>query len=185
MNATAKIDGQVISPQTELSDDDQYLTFHLSNEMFAVGILNIKEIIEYGHLTTVPMMPEFVRGVINLRGSVVPVIDLQARFGRKSSVVGKRTCIVIVEVVVYEQIQTIGIIVDAVSAVISIPGSDIEKAPEFGAKLRTDFIFGMGKIEDEFVIILNIGQVLSINEMLSLVEKIDLSNSDEQQHLLF
>lgn len=146
-------------------EDNQYLTFQLAGEMFAIGILNIKEIIEYGQITTVPMMPEFVRGVINLRGRVVPVVDLQARFGRDSTAVGKRTCIVIVEVASDSDRQVIGVVVDAVSEVLSIPGHEIEPAPAFGAKLRQDFIHGMGKIKEKFVIILNLDRVLSVEEL--------------------
>ena len=146
----------------------QYLTFLLCGEMFAVGILNVKEIIEYGQLTEVPMMPAFIRGVINLRGSVVPVIDLAARFGGKASEVGRRTCIVIVEVFDGDVRHDIGIMVDAVSEVLDIPGSEIEPPPSFGAKIRADFISGMGKVAGKFVIILSIDKVLSVEEIAML-----------------
>jgi len=146
----------------------QYLTFQLSGEMFAVGILNVKEIIEYGHLTEIPMMPAFIRGVINLRGSVVPVIDLSARFGGKVTELSRRTCIVIVEVADEDTRHDIGIMVDAVSEVLDIPGSEIEPPPSFGAKIRADFIFGMGKVAGKFVIILNINKVLSVEEIALL-----------------
>ena len=146
----------------------QYLTFSLGGEMFAVGILYVKEIIEYGHLTEIPMMPAFIRGVINLRGSVVPVIDLSARFGSKATEVSRRTCIVIVEVSDGEMRHDIGIMVDAVSEVLDIPGSEIEPPPSFGAKIRADFIFGMGKVNSKFVIILNIDKVLSVDEIAIL-----------------
>ena len=146
----------------------QYLTFALGSEMFAVGILNVKEIIEYGNLTEIPMMPVFIRGVINLRGSVVPVIDLSARFGGKSAELGRRTCIVIVEVADGDAQHDIGIMVDAVSEVLDIPNSEIEPPPSFGAKIRADFIFGMGKVSGKFVIILNINKVLSVEEIAML-----------------
>ena len=146
----------------------QYLTFALGSEMFAVGILNVKEIIEYGNLTEIPMMPAFIRGVINLRGSVVPVIDLSARFGGSQTEIGRRTCIVIVEVEDDEAKHDIGIMVDAVSEVLDIPGSEIEPPPAFGAKIRADFIFGMGKVAGKFVIILNINKVLSVEEIAML-----------------
>lgn len=146
----------------------QYLTFTLGGEMFAVGILNVKEIIEYGNLTEIPMMPAFIRGVINLRGSVVPVIDLSARFGGKSTEIGRRTCIVIVEVQDDDARHDIGIMVDAVSEVLEIPGSEIEPPPSFGAKIRADFIFGMGKVAGKFVIILEIDRVLSVEEIALL-----------------
>ena len=146
----------------------QYLTFTLGGEMFAVGILNVNEIIEYGNLNEIPMMPTFIRGVINLRGSVVPVIDLAARFGGKASELGRRTCIVIVEVADGDLQHDIGIMVDAVSEVLDIPGSEIEPPPSFGAKIRADFIFGMGKVAGKFVIILNINKVLSVEEIAQL-----------------
>lgn len=146
----------------------QYLTFNLGGEMFAVGILNVKEIIEYGHLTEIPMMPAFIRGVINLRGSVVPVIDLSARFGAQTTEVSKRTCIVIVEVSDEESQHDIGIMVDAVSEVLDIPCSEIEPPPSFGARIRADFIFGMGKVAGKFVIILNINKVVSVEEIAQL-----------------
>ncbi|MBW7862187.1 MAG: chemotaxis protein CheW [Rhodocyclaceae bacterium] len=146
----------------------QYLTFTLGGEMFGVAILNVKEIIEYGNLTEIPMMPAFIRGVINLRGAVVPVIDLAARFGGKSTAVGRRTCIVIVEVPDGELRHDIGIVVDAVSEVLEIPAGDIEPPPTFGAKIRADFISGMGKVAGKFVILLEIDKVLSVDEIAML-----------------
>lgn len=146
----------------------QYLTFTLGSEMFAVGILHVKEIIEYGNLTEIPMMPAFIRGVINLRGAVVPVIDLAARFGGKTTGIGRRTCIVIIEVPDGDVSHDIGIMVDAVSEVLDIPGGEIEPPPSFGAKIRADFISGMGKVVGRFVIILEIDKVLSIEEIALL-----------------
>jgi purine-binding chemotaxis protein CheW len=149
----------------------QYLTFSLHNEMFAVGILNVKEIIEYGNLTEIPMLPAFIRGVINLRGAVVPVIDLSARFGNRATEAGKRTCIVIVEVQEGGELGSrhdIGIMVDAVSEVLEIPASEIEPPPTFGAKIRADFILGMGKVGGKFVIILDITKVLSVDDIATL-----------------
>ena len=148
----------------------QYLTFSVGREMFAVGILNVKEIIEYDNLTEIPMMPRFVRGVINLRGAVVPVIDLGARFSAKVSAVQRRTCIVIVELRQDDEKHDIGVMVDAVSEVLEIPGADIEPAPSFGAHIRADFIAGMGKVAGKFVIILDIRRVLSIDEMSVLTQ---------------
>ena len=148
----------------------QYLTFVLGGEMFAVGILNVKEIIEYGNLTEIPMMPAFIRGVINLRGAVVPVVDLAARFGGKISDVQRRTCIVIVEVTQEDAKHDIGIMVDAVSEVLEIGVKDIEPSPSFGARIRADFIAGMGKVGGKFVIILQIDRVLSVDEMALLAD---------------
>ena len=157
-----------LGAQEGREEDDQYLTFLLGGEMFAIGILNIKEIIEYGALTTVPMMPGFIRGVINLRGRVVPVVDLSARFGRSSTEVNRRTCIVIIEVATEGEKHDVGIVVDAVSEVLEIPASEIEPPPSFGAKIRADFISGMGKVAGKFVILLEVNKVLSIDEMTAL-----------------
>lgn len=160
----------VTRQQNQMRDDDQrqYLTFTLSGEMYAIGILNIKEIIEYGSVTAVPMMPEFIRGVINLRGAVVPVVDLASRFSRAASPVTRRTCIVIIEVESGDERHDVGVMVDAVSEVLEIPATEIEPAPSFGAKIRADFIQGMGKVNGKFVIILNVGNVLSVDEMAVL-----------------
>jgi purine-binding chemotaxis protein CheW len=146
----------------------QYLTFTLGGEVFAIGILAIKEILEYEQLTEVPMTPESIRGVINLRGSVVPVIDLSARFGGKRTTITRRTCIVILEVSSGEDVHVIGVVVDSVSEVLEIPPSEIEPPPTFGATIRTDFIEGMGKVDGKFVILLDIGQVLSVDEISAI-----------------
>lgn len=146
----------------------QYLTFMLSGETYAISILRIKEIIQYGQLTEVPRMPDFIRGVINLRGAVVPVIDLSARFGKQATAIGRRNCIIIIEVAIDEETQSVGVLVDAVNAVLEIPNSEIEPAPTFGTNIRADFIAGMGKIDGKFVIILNIQHVLSMDDMAAL-----------------
>ena len=146
-------------------DEHQYLTFQLAGEVYGIGILSIKEILEFGELTPVPMMPDTIRGVINLRGSVVPVIDLAMRIGKVKVELTKKTCIVILEVQHEEDIVDIGIVVDAVNEVLEIPPAEIEPAPNFGAKIRTDFIAGMGKLQNKFVVLLNIAQVLSVEEL--------------------
>jgi purine-binding chemotaxis protein CheW len=159
----------VVSGTGTTEEEQQYLTFLLSGEMFALAILNIKEIIEYGNITEVPMMPGFIRGVINLRGSVVPVVDLSARFGRNKTEVSHRTCIVIIEVRNNDESkQDIGVMVDSVSEVLEIPRSEIEPPPAFGAKIRVDFIHGMGKVAGKFVIILDANKVLSVDELSML-----------------
>ena len=152
-----------------LEEQQQYLTFMLSGETYAISILRIKEIIQYGQLTEVPRMPDFIRGVINLRGAVVPVIDLSSRFGKQPTAIGRRNCIIIIEVAIGDETQSVGVMVDAVNAVLEIPGSEIEPAPSFGANIRADFIAGMGKIDGKFVIILNIQHVLSMDDMEALV----------------
>ena len=147
------------------ADQQQYLTFTLGEEMFAIGILAIREIIEYGHLTEVPMTPPFIRGVINQRGAVVPVVDLAVRFGREPLANTKRTCIVIIEIESDKGRQEMGIVVDAVSEVLEIPATEIEPPPQFGARIRIDFIAGMGKIDGSFVVLLDVDRVLSSDEV--------------------
>jgi len=143
----------------------QYLTFLLAGETFGIPISAIKEIIEHRPATDVPMMPAFVRGVINLRGRAVPVIDLSARFGRGAGQTTRRTCIVIVEIRHEGQQHDMGVAVDAVSAVLDIPDADIEPPPTFATRVRADFISGMGKVGDQFVIMLDIDKVLSVDEL--------------------
>jgi purine-binding chemotaxis protein CheW len=164
MNALVKVSETLPAANAD-QETQQYLTFMLGGEVFAIGILHIKEIIEYGHLTTVPMMPAFIRGVINLRGAVVPVVDLASRFGGKPGQVTRRSCIIILELEVEEETQVIGVVVDAVNEVLEIAGADIEPPPSFGTRIRTDFIAGMGKVQERFVIILNVNKVLSADEL--------------------
>lgn len=148
----------------------QYLTFAVGGETFALPIACIKEIIEYRQPTDVPMMPAFMRGVLNLRGHVVPVIDLAARFERPLADVTRRSCIVIVELFQEEALHDLGIVVDSVSAVIDIADEQIEPPPSFGARLRPDFIGGMGKVAGQFVIVLAIDKVLAVAELSLLGE---------------
>ncbi|MFO1381516.1 MAG: chemotaxis protein CheW [Chitinivorax sp.] len=156
------------APRADSGSSRQYLAFTLNGEVFAIDILQIREIIEFGALTEVPMMPPTIRGVINLRGSVVPVIDLSARFGRGPSAVARRTCVVILEVSKDGVTQTLGVMVDAVNEVMEIPAEDIEPAPAFGTRIRTDFIAGMGRVNGRFVIILDVAHVFSLDELASL-----------------
>ena len=156
----------------------QYLTFQLSKEVYAVNILHVREIIQFSAMTPIPMMPEFILGVINLRGSVVPVLDLSSRFGDKKIESTKRTSIIIIEIQLNELEFEVGIMVDIVNDVLELRQSDIESPPSFGSKIRTDFIEGMGKVGERFLILLNIENILSIEE-LSAVEKLtDLSPNE-------
>lgn len=170
---------------TESDGDDgernQFLTFQLSGDVFGLEILNIKEILEYGAVTSVPMMPDYIHGVINLRGSVVPVINLANRLGRESNEVGRRTCIVIAEVNHEEEVMDIGVVIDAVNEVLKIPATEIEPPPSFGAKIRTDFIRGMGKVNENFVILLNVEKVLSIGELSVIGGLVDGIDGEEIQ----
>ena len=150
---------------TPTAEPAQYLTFMLAGDVFAIGILAIKEIIEYQGLTEVPLMPRCVRGVINLRGAVVPVVDLLARFRRPRSPITKRSCIVIVEVQADDQRQVVGVMVDAVNEVLDIAEAEIEPPPAFGTHIRSDFIQGMGKVRGKFVILLNVEKTVSLDAM--------------------
>lgn len=147
----------------------QYLTFVLGDEVFAMDIRTVREIIQYGAMTPVPLMPEFVRGVINLRGAVVPVIDLQSRFGRSRAQVGKKTCIIIFDASRAGEKLELGLMVDAVSEVIDIAAHAIEPPPQFGTSIRRDFIHGMGKVAGQFIVILEPERALDIEDMAGLV----------------
>jgi purine-binding chemotaxis protein CheW len=151
-----------------VEERNQYLAFMLGKETFAMDIRFIKEIIQYSSLTEVPLMPPFIRGVINLRGSVVPVIDLSVRFGRDTTNIAHRTCIVVLEVQNGEGTVVLGAIVDHVDEVLELAPSDIEAAPTFGSDLRPEFISGIGKVGGRFVILLDVNNVLSIEELASL-----------------
>lgn len=159
----------VRSQQPEVVQSRQFLTFLLGEEMFAMPIGDIREIIEFCSLTEVPLMPNFLRGVINLRGIVVPVIDLSVRFGRAPTPVAKRTCIVIMEVTQDEQTMLLGVMVDAVRAVLTVENDKIEPPLSFGARLRADFVEGMINIKDRFIVVLDVSAVLSVEELSSLM----------------
>lgn len=146
----------------------QHLSFRVRQARYALPIDLVREIIEYGEITTVPMMPVFIHGVINLRGNVVPVLDLAARFGFELTVPGKRTCIVIIELTLDDQSQRIGLVVDAVDAVLDIEPGEVEPPPPFGAGIRTDFILGMARREQGFTIILDMRRVLSLDDIRQL-----------------
>jgi purine-binding chemotaxis protein CheW len=146
----------------------QYLSFALGDGVYGIDIRSVREIIQYGALTVVPLMPEFVRGVINLRGAVVPVIDLQARFGHAPAQVGRKTCIVIFQAQRERETVALGLMVDAVSAVVDIAANQIEPPPQFGHSIRREFIKGMGKVGEKFIILLEPQKALDVDEMADL-----------------
>jgi len=156
----------------------QYLSFQMAGETYAIHILSIREIMEYEHLTRVPLIPDFIRGVMNLRGSVVPVIDLAVRFGQPPTAIDRRTCIIIVSVQdeVEGNPQLIGVLVDAVHEVLSIDPETIEPPPPFGSRVRTDFITGMARMDNHFTILLDVERVLSLEE-ITLLASLDTSAS--------
>jgi purine-binding chemotaxis protein CheW len=174
--------------KTEVMAQDQlrqYLTFQAGNENLAMSILDVKEIIEINTITNVPMTPDYIRGVINLRGNVVPVIDLSARLGRQSSEITKRSCIVLVQVEFNEDAQLLGMLVDAVDEILEIPEANIMPPPDFGADIRTDFIQSMGRVGDEFIILLNINRVLSIKELSQLKQVADSESANMNKDVNF
>jgi len=150
--------------------EGKYLTFSLANEEYGIGILKIKEIIGMFPITSVPQTPEFVKGVINLRGKVIPVMDLRLRFGMPPIDYSERTCIIVVEIAGQAGTIQIGIVVDAVSEVLNIKKDEIEETPTFGTKLNTGYILGMAKMEGGVKILLDIDQVLSGDELSLLSE---------------
>ncbi|MDE2145810.1 MAG: purine-binding chemotaxis protein CheW [Burkholderiales bacterium] len=172
-----KSDSQTEKIAVDTDAAAQYLTFTLGDEVFAMDIRTVREIIQVGPMTTVPLMPGFVRGVINLRGAVVPVIDLQARFGRARAQVGKKTCIVIFDAMRDGERVELGLLVDAVSEVIEIAAGAIEPPPNFGTAVRRDFIRGMGKVAQRFVIILEPDKALDVEEMAALCESAQVAEA--------
>src|SRR6478736_6853083 len=142
----------------------QYLSFQVAGESYAVGVLQAREIIEFTTVTRVPHAPPAVRGVINLRGSVVPVVDLALKFGLPASGVGRRTCVVIVECTIDGEATVMGVMADAVNHVLDLGPADIEPAPSFGTRVRTEYLKGMGKLEQGFVLLLDMDKLLSGQE---------------------
>jgi purine-binding chemotaxis protein CheW len=147
----------------------QYLTFNLDDEVFALDISKVREVLDYTTITKVPRTPEFMRGVINLRGSVVPVVDLRLKLGMTQTEKTVNTCIIITEVAVEDETVVLGVLADSVQEVVDLEPGQIEPAPKIGTKLRTEFIKGMGKQNENFIIILDIDQVFSAEE-LALVQ---------------
>ncbi|HET7041720.1 MAG TPA: chemotaxis protein CheW [Gemmatimonadales bacterium] len=139
----------------------QYLSFQVAGESYAVGVLQAREIIEYSTVTRVPHAPPAVRGVINLRGSVVPVVDLAVKFGLPASEIGRRTCVVIVECRIEGEAMVMGVMADAVNHVLDLGPADIEPAPSFGTRVRSEYLKGMGKLEQGFVLLLDMDKLLS------------------------
>jgi purine-binding chemotaxis protein CheW len=143
----------------------KYLTFTLANEEYGMGILKIKEIIGMIPITSVPQTPDYVKGVINLRGKVIPVVDLRSRFGMEEIDYTERTCIIVVEIQGESGMVMLGVVVDSVSEVLNIKGEEIETTPTFGARLNTEYILGMAKMEGGVKILLDIDRVLGTQEI--------------------
>lgn len=154
-----------------------YLAFELSKDIFALDVLQVREILEYNTVTRIPQMPGYIKGVINLRGSVVPVIDMREKFGLEQSEITVDTCIIVVEVEIDGEASVIGALVDSVQEVFELEPDEIEPAPRMGTRLNTKFIKGMGRRDEEFVIILDIDKVFSSEELIAFQE---VAEADEQ-----
>lgn len=148
----------------------QYLTFFTAGEEYAIGIAKVSEIVEYETLTTVPNTPVWIRGVTNLRGSVVPVVDLAVKFGLPASCISKFSCIIITEVMFQGETLTMGVLADSVSQVLELSADEIEATPPFGTRVKTEYLLGMGPLGKKFCLILDIDKVLSAEEFLMVTE---------------
>lgn len=149
-----------------ITDTRQFLTFTLDQELFALEIMKVREVLDYTTVTKVPKTPEFMRGVINLRGSVVPVIDLRLKFGMPPLEKLDEACIIIVEVALDSEETVLGMLTDSVQEVFELNPEEIEPPPRIGAKLRTEFIKGMGKKDEKFIIILDIDKTFTSDELM-------------------
>ncbi len=148
-----------------ITDTRQYLTFKLGDEIFALDVAKVREILDFTTVTKVPMTPEFMRGVINLRGNVVPVIDMRLKFGMPKTEKTVDTCIVVVEVNLNNDTTILGALADSVQEVVELEPDQIEPAPRIGTRLRTDFIHGMGKHNEQFIMILDIDNVFTLDDL--------------------
>ncbi|HYX68453.1 MAG TPA: chemotaxis protein CheW [Terriglobales bacterium] len=164
--------------QAKEQDVRQYLTFLIGGEEYAVNLLKVKEIIEYDTVTKVPRTPEWVRGVINLRGSVVPVVDLAVKFRQPPSKIGKLTCIVIAEVECEGESTVMGVMADAVSQVVDLKPEDIEPPPTFGTRVKVDYLLGMARAGKKFCLLLDTDRVLSTDELLDLASSVATPTED-------
>ncbi len=149
-------------------ENGKYLSFMIKHEPYGMDILAIKEIIEYAHVTRVPRVPATIRGVINLRGNVVPVIDLAERIGLGTQPVSRRACIVVTEVRASDEVLDVGVVVDSVNAVLDIVREDVEPAPAFGSTIPVDYIQGMGRLGKEFIVLLEMKKILDMDELARL-----------------
>ena len=151
-----------------ITESIQYLTFKLADEIFALDVAKVREILEVTTITKVPQTPDFMRGVINLRGSVVPVVDMRLKFGMSMTEQTVNTCIIVVEINLDGDSLVLGALADSVQEVVEMEAEKIEPAPHIGTKLNTDFIRGMGKVDDHFVMILDIDRIFSSAELADL-----------------
>jgi len=166
---------------TEITETRQYLTFKLGDEVFATDVAKVREVLDFTSITKIPRTPEFMSGVINLRGNVVPVVDLRLCFEMSKTEKTVNTCVVVVEMLLDGEPTVIGALADSVEEVIDLEPEQIEPAPKIGTQIRTDFIKGMGKRDSQFIMILDIDRIFSAEE-LSAVRSAELSNPAAEVH---
>jgi len=157
---------------TGITETVQYLTFKLADETFAVDVAKVREILDFSTVTKVPQTPDFMRGVINLRGSVVPVVDMRLKFGMSETAKTVNTCIIVMEITLDNETAVVGALADSVQEVLELEPENIEPAPRIGTKLNTDFLVGMGKQNETFIMILNIDKVFTLDELSAVQEGI-------------
>jgi purine-binding chemotaxis protein CheW len=167
MKDTDLLEDDILFEEMEDELTNQYLTFILGDETYGIKVEMIKEVNEYSKILNIPKVPGYIRGIMNLRGEIIPVIDLSYRFYNRKSEITNFTCVIVVELLDGDKTVFIGVIIDAVESVIDIPKENIEEAPEFGLTIRSDFAKGIGKEKDKFVILLNIDKVLNLDELSS------------------
>ncbi len=159
----------------EIEDTKTYLTFTLDGELFAVDVSKVREVLDLTTITKIPKTPDYMRGVINLRGSVVPVIDLRLKFGMSKTETQVNTCIIVLEINMDDEIVVLGALADSVQEVFELEPEQIEAAPKFGTKFKEEFLKGMGKREDKFIMILNIDKVFTSEELV-MVQDVENNN---------
>jgi purine-binding chemotaxis protein CheW len=152
----------------------QYLTFKLGEEVFALDVAQVREVLDYMNVTKVPRAPDFMRGVINVRGSVVPVVDMRLKFGMSATEKTVNTCIIVMEIAMEEELTVVGALADSVQEVVELEPGQIEPAPKIGAKWRSDFIKGIGKREENFIIVLDINKIFSSDELMTVQASSDI-----------
>jgi purine-binding chemotaxis protein CheW len=154
---------------TSQTESTQHLTFGLGDQEYAIGVMRVREIIRHETISTVPGTPPWVRGVVNLRGGAVPVIDLAVKFGMPERTVTPRTCVVVVEAEIEGRETVLGLLADAVNQVLDIPASDVQVPPAFGTRVRVDYLKGMGRVGSRFVLIMDVDRVLAADELIGPV----------------
>ena len=162
-------------PSLGSAEHPQFLTVLVGEEEYAVGVLRVREIIQYHAVTRVPRTPEWVRGVINLRGSVVPVVDLAVKFGLPAAAPGRCTCIVLVEALVEDEPVVMGMIADEVRQVVDLPAGAVQQPPAFGTRVRVDYLEGMGRVADRMVLLLDVDRLLAADHVVAAVADGSLS----------